>query len=133
MVSWLVNETYTNKWRQVCKVNVCVLEWNILLFWCRNIVVHNNPSHTICNGHMIHCLRLGNIRNTQYLLILNKTKQFRHKHLLAFLCIRKHQKALKCYGTLHIWRLSGTMLLAAAFSSRQCGYEKFPAVALSDK
>lgn len=93
LVSWLVNKTYTNKWKPVCKVNFCVLEWNSFLFWSRNIAIHHKPSHTIWNGHMIHCLRLENIRNTQYLLIRN-TKQFRHKYLLAFLCITKHQKAL---------------------------------------
>jgi len=37
-------------------------------------VIHHNPLHAICNGHTIHSLRLGNVRNTQYLLIPN-TKQ----------------------------------------------------------
>jgi len=75
LISWLLNKTYAKKWKKIVyKLTVSVSERNSFLFWCRNILLHRNPSHTICNGHMIHCLRLGNIRNTQYLLILN-TKQ----------------------------------------------------------
>lgn len=87
----------------MCKVNVCVFERNSLLFWGRNIVIHNKPSHTICNGHMIHCLRLGNIRNIQYLLIPNTKQNSFVTNICWRFCVSGNIKKLWSVTALYIF------------------------------